>query len=170
MNKNLIGKINGVEIVTVEQDGEVYVPIKPICTALGIAFERQYSKIQQHPILGSTVTLRVIVAADSKEREMVCIPLEYVYGWLFTINASNVPDSAKESLVKYQKECYHVLYEHFSGGLHRQVETNKAEIALLREINAAISEEKEAKSRRKDAEDKLAKLRAERLNPQPKLF
>lgn len=170
MNKKLIGKINGVEIVTVEQNGEVYVPIRPICVALGVSYQKQQEKLQHHPILASTVTLRVTVAADSKDREMVCILLEYVYGWLFTINASNVPDSAKETLVIYQKECYLVLYGHFAGGLRRQVETNEAEIALLREINAAIGDEKEAKSRRREAEDKLAKLRAERLNPQPVLF
>lgn len=63
-----------------------------------------------------------------------------------------------------------MLYEHFAGGLRRQVETNEAEIALLKEINSAIGEEKEARTRRKRAEDKLDKLRAERLNPQPVLF
>lgn len=36
MNEKQITRINGVEILTVERYGEVYVPIKPICTALGI--------------------------------------------------------------------------------------------------------------------------------------
>lgn len=30
MNEKQITRINGVEILTVERDGEVYVPIKPI--------------------------------------------------------------------------------------------------------------------------------------------
>ena len=170
MNKNLIGKINGVEIVTVEQDGEVYVPIRPICTALGIDYKTQWEKLNADDFFASTVGIIPTVAEDGRNREMFSLPLKYVYGWLATINPGKVAPETKEAVMNYRKECYDVLYEHFSGGLRRQVETNEAEIALLREINAAISEEKGAKARRKDAEDKLAKLRAERLNPQPRLF
>lgn len=54
--------------------------------------------------------------------------------------------------------------------MQRTIETNNAEIELLRQINSAINEEKEAKDRRKKAEKDLDKLRAERLNPQPSLF
>lgn len=36
MNQNLITKNNGVDIITVDYQGETYVPIKPICNAIGI--------------------------------------------------------------------------------------------------------------------------------------
>lgn len=36
MNQNLISKINGIDIMTVEKEGETYVPVKPICRALSI--------------------------------------------------------------------------------------------------------------------------------------
>ena len=39
--QQLISRINGVEILTVERDGEVYVPIKPICEAIGIDVDAQ---------------------------------------------------------------------------------------------------------------------------------
>lgn len=171
MNKNLIGKINGVEIVTVEQDDEVDVPIKPICAAIGVNYTTQLEKLQNDETFSSSVVpLRGITAADGKEYETLCLPLWLVYLWLGTINPRNVAEAVRPKVTGYRLECARVLYEHFAGGLRRQVETNEAEIALLREINAAMSEEKEAKSRRKDAEDRLAKLRAERLNPQPVLF
>lgn len=54
--------------------------------------------------------------------------------------------------------------------MQRTIETNNAEIELLRQINAAILDEKEAKGRRKKAEAALGKLRSERLNRQPSLF
>ena len=101
---------------------------------------------------------------------MLCLPLEYVYGWLFTIDAGQVAEARRESVANYQLECHKALYEHFSGSMRRTTETNNAEIALLQQINSAISEEKEAKNRRKKAEEALGKLRAERLNPQPSLF
>ena len=171
MPQALISKINGVDIVTVaDENGEVFVPIKPICQAIGIAENKQAEKIREDEILGPTATLRVVVAADNKDREMFCLPLKYIYGWLFTINPKNVAPEAREAVMRYRRECYDVLYEHFTNSMRRSIETNNAEIELLQQINSAISDEKEAKVRRKDAEARLKQLRAERLNPQPSLF
>lgn len=168
--QTLISKINGVDIVTVDRDGEIFVPIKPICEAIGIDDRAQRDKIQTDEILGSTGVLSASVAADGKEREMFCLPLKYVYGWLFTINPKNVAPEAREAVARYRRECYDALYEHFTGSMRRTIETNNAEIELLNQINSAISDEKEAKNRRKKAEEALVKLRSERLNPQPSLF
>ena len=168
--QQLISKINGVDIVTVERDGEIFVPIKPICEAIGIDFATQYRKIQSEEIISATVVIMTMVAADESSRDMVCLPLKYVYGWLFTINPGKVAPEAREAVSRYRRECYDVLYEHFAGSMRRTIETNNAEIALLQQINSAISDEKEAKGRRKKAEEALGKLRAERLNPQPSLF
>ena len=170
MNQNLITKINGVDIITVDSQGETYVPIKPICDALGISLERQREKIQSDDILSTTAALRGAVDADGKEREMLCLPLRYVYGWLFTINPKNVAPAAREAVTRYRRECYDVLYHHFTASMQRTIETNNAEIELLRQINSAITEEKEAKVRRRKAEEALERLRSERLNPQPSLF
>ncbi len=170
MAKQKITTINGVDIYAETNENGIFVPVKPICQALGVAFERQYTKIQEDEDLAPTVTLRVMVGADGKEREMVCLPLEYVYGWLFTINPKNVSDGAREKVRSYRMECYHALYDHFSGSMQRTIQTNQAEISLLQEINTAIGEEREAKARRKKAEESLQKLRAERLDPQPRLL
>lgn len=170
MQQNLITKINGVDIITVDYQGETYVRVKPICDALGISLERQREKIQSDDILSTTAALRGAVAADGKEREMLYLPLRYVYGWLFTINPKNVAPGAREAVTRYRRECYDVLYHHFTASMQRTIETNNAEIELLRQINSAISREKEAKGRRRKAEEALGKLRAERLNPQPALF
>lgn len=170
MERKLITTINGKDIYAITENGEVYVPIKPICEALGIDVESQRSKIQSDETLSSTAVLSTVVAADSKDREMYCLPLRYIYGWLFTINPKNVVESARNAVLIYRRECYDALYEYFTGSMKKTLETNEAEIELLKEINSAISKEKEAKTRRRTAEDKLNRLRAERLNPQPTLF
>lgn len=79
MQQNFITAINGVDIITVDHQGETYVPIKPICDAIGIAVEGQREKIQSDETLSSTAMLSMVVAADGKEREMLCLPLRYVY-------------------------------------------------------------------------------------------
>lgn len=166
-----IGRINGAEIYAVRnENGETYVPIKPICEAIGVSHQKQIEKLNEDEILSSTVTLRVTVGADGKDREMVCLPLEYVYGWLFTINPKNVKAESRESVIRYKKECYDALYRHFFGLTKRQLETNKAEIEILKRINTALTDEKEAKAKRKKAEEDLSKLRAARLDPNPSLF
>lgn len=167
---NSISKINAVDIVTVEKDGQIFVPVKPICDAIGIAFQPQHIKLQEDDFLAPTVTIIVTVAADGKEREMVCLPLRYTYGWLATINPGKVAPEAREAVTNYRRECYDVLYDHFTGSMRRTIETNNAEIELLKKINSAIADEKEAKNRKKKAEESLAKLRSERLNPHPTLF
>ena len=151
MLQQFITKINGVDIVTVGQDGQIFVPIKPICQALTIDFSAQAQHIKRHYILTSTVVTLTTVAADEKAREMLCLPLKYIYGWLFTIDTGQVAEPRREAVANYQLECYEALYEHFTGSMRRTIETNNAEIELLQQINSAISDEKEAKGRRKKA-------------------
>jgi antirepressor protein ant len=177
MNKNLIGKINGVEIVTVEQDGEVYVPIKPICTALGIDDKRQKDKINQDDILASVGNVILSTGADGKQYEMFCLPLKYVYGWLFTINPEKVAASAKNPVLMYRRKCYDALYDRFSGRAEKQLEMNRFEQQLLEKkdylfqtikgYNGAISEHRKAIEK---IDIQLKQLQTKRLNPQPSLF
>lgn len=170
MPQTLISKINGVDIVTVERDGEIFVPIKPICAALGIEAAPQRDKLQNDEFFNSVGTIIVSTGADGKSYDMYALPLKFIYGWLATINPGKVAPEAREAVTRYRRECYDVLYEHFTGSMRRTIETNNAEIELLQQINSAISDEKEAKGRRKKAEEALGKLRAERLNHQPSLF
>ena len=109
----VVAKINGTEIVVVE-NGQKLVPIKPICEALGVAYEPQFTRLKNDPILSSTITLNVMVGADGKNREMTCIPFRYIFGWLFRIDSRNVKEEAREAVIKYQMECYDALYNHFT--------------------------------------------------------
>lgn len=75
---------------------------------------------------------------------MYCLPLEYIYGWIFTINPKNVTDTAKEGVKRYRRECYDALYRHFAGTMKRQIETNEAEIAALKAVNEALTAKRQA--------------------------
>jgi hypothetical protein len=130
-------KVNDIYIQVVENEKGHFVPIRPICDALGIDEESQRKRINRDEILSSTAVIMTAVAEDGKEREMVCLPVKFVHGWLFSIDVSRVNEDAKENVLKYKMECYNVLYEHFFGKLE-QHKTNlienakcKAEIELL---------------------------------------
>lgn len=170
MSKQKITILNGVEIFAqVNENGQVFVPVKPICQALTIDHPSQVQRIKRHHILGSTVVTITMVAEDGKEREMLCLPLEFVYGWLFTIETGLVAESRRQTVENYQRECYDILYRHFAGSLRRRVEENEAEIAALKAVNDAILNEKEAKAARRKAEEHLAEIRKSRLDSTPQL-
>lgn len=114
MNEFQVTKVNNVPIVCVENNDKRLIPIKPICEALGIDWKVQYSKLKEEEDLSATMVLNTTVAADGKEREMVCLPYEFIFGWLFTINPKNVKQEAQSVVRQYRMQCYKALYEHFT--------------------------------------------------------
>lgn len=100
--------INQIEILVIE-NAEKSVPIKPICEALGIGFACQKEKIEKHEILGSESCLRLCEAADGKQRQMFCLPIKYVLGWVFTINPLNVKEEARQAVTMNKLACYKAL-------------------------------------------------------------
>ncbi len=111
-NATTVAKINNTNILVIE-NGEKRIAVKPICEALGVDSSSQLQKLKTDPMLKSTVVLSTTVGADGKDREMTTIPFKYVFGWLFRIDSRNVKEEAREAVLRYQKECYDVLYEHF---------------------------------------------------------
>ena len=94
MERQLISTINSIDIYAVkDENANFFVPVKPICEAIGIDHSAQVQRIKRHYILDSTVVTLTTVGADGKDREMLCLPLEFVYGWLFTIDANLVSES-----------------------------------------------------------------------------
>lgn len=156
---NTVATINNQQIVVIE-NGEKRVAVKPICEALGINYPTQLEKLKNDPILGdSTVPLGGIVGADKKEREMQTIPFKYVFGWLFRIDSRKVKPESRESVMKYQMECYDALYNHFTAHTefveYRQAEIDKRLVVL----DNARGEFNTAKEQMKQAREELDEVR-----------
>ncbi len=98
------------------RDGSVYVPVKPIIDRLGVNWSGQYSRLQRDPVLKSEQRICVIQTRQRGQQEAVCIPLEYLSGFLFGINADRVKPEYREDVIRYQRECYKVLSEALSEG------------------------------------------------------
>lgn len=159
MTTSIIARVNNVDIVATS-DEQKLVPIKPICEALGIAWEPQRKKIQEHYLLSSTATLSMVVAADGKEREMFCLPIGYIFGWLLTINPANVAEENRDRLASYQTECYNALYRYFTARA-QFVEQKQMEIdRQLSVVEDAKDNFRNAKNILSDAETKLKQLRS----------
>jgi hypothetical protein len=55
-------------------------------------------------------------AAKGGNPNMLCLPLDYLSGFLFGINANRVKEELKERLIIYQERCYKVLSEAMQEG------------------------------------------------------
>lgn len=168
METKTIVRVNNVDIIATSD--EQLIAIRPICAALGVNEEGQRQRIVRDEILSSVACMIKATGRDGKQYEMYCIPLRYVFGWLFSIDTSRVNEEARLAVAAYKKECYDALYQHFFGTQRRQLEQNRAEIALLEELAELNQQQQQLKQTIADKRRKLEKLRDERLKNEPQLF
>jgi len=108
------------QLTCIESEGEFYVAVRPIVEDMGLTWSRQRKKIVENAQRFSTVAFKATVAKDEKQREMLCIPLERLFGWLMTIHPNKVKPECREAVIEYQNECDRVLARHFINELHLQ--------------------------------------------------
>lgn len=151
--------INEVKFVCPQEDGQIFVPVKPLCEALGVAHQVQQDVIKKHPIWGSVVTLRVTTGSDEKQYEMLCIPLKYAFGWLMGIDARSVKPEAYESVVRYQEAAYDALYDRFF--LEPAMQKRKLMLMLEKEnaILQAELQKRELNNRIKEMKKELEEIK-----------
>lgn len=94
--------------------GVIYVPIRPLCENLGIDWSSQRQRIKRDAVLSKHFVVVTTTKSGKGNPNMLCLPLHYIQGWLFGINASRVKPEIRESLIQYQEKCYAVLAEAFS--------------------------------------------------------
>ena len=104
---------HGQSILATTIDGKPYVAMRPIVENIGLQWGSQFNRIQRHPVLKSTVFMMTTVAEDGKQREMLCLPLSMLNGWLFGVDVNRVREEIRPKLLRYQTECFEVLYRHF---------------------------------------------------------
>ena len=106
---------HGNSLYIVEIDGQPYTPMKPIVEGMGMAWQTQHRKLNDSRFK-STITEMVIVAEDGKQREMTCLPLRKLPGWLMTIHAGKVRPEIRDKIVTYQNECDDALWDYWTKG------------------------------------------------------
>jgi hypothetical protein len=109
------------EVIAVRlDDGSVLVPVRPIIEGLGIDWASQTRRIGRDPILAEESRVCVVVTTTQglpdQRRDMLCLPLDYLSGFLFGISANRVKPELRERVIRYQRECYKVLAEAFTDG------------------------------------------------------
>jgi hypothetical protein len=94
---------------------ETLVAMKPVVEGMGLNWEKQRIKLNNHPVLAPT--LRVAqVPGDDQAREHSFLPLKRLNFWLATVQPDRVPNLAtRAKIIAYQTDCADVLFAHFFG-------------------------------------------------------
>jgi len=88
--------------------------MKPIVEGIGLAWQTQQRKLSEKSKRFCITKMVIQLPNDLQRREVICIPLRKLFGWLCTISPNKVKPELKETIIRYQNECDEVLYQHWS--------------------------------------------------------
>lgn len=102
-------------IVDIDGNTTMYIPLRPICDYLGLSWSGQRERTMRDLVLSKQVRfVRVTRTNLGGNPEILCLPVDFLNGWLFGINASRVKPEHQEKVIRYQSECYRVLRDAFN--------------------------------------------------------
>ena len=107
-------------LVWVGNEQQVYIPIRPICEYLGLDWSAQYRRLKRDVVMAENLNSVAMTATElpgvgKGKRDLVCLPLEYLPGWLFGIDATRVKSELQDKILRYQRECFKVLWQAFQA-------------------------------------------------------
>ncbi|AWY20096.1 phage antirepressor N-terminal domain-containing protein [Moraxella bovis] len=117
-------------LITIEQDNIQYVAIRPIVENMGLEWSTQKQKLDRNPKF-NCVHMNT-VAKDGKIREVLCMPIKKLNGWLFSINPEKVRADIRHIVEQYQEECFTVLHDYWHKGVAVNPRSNKTDRTDLR--------------------------------------
>jgi hypothetical protein len=99
----------------------IYVPVRPLCQFLGLNWSGQRQRLMRDPVLaevakGVVVTHTPFGRGGAGPQEMLCLPLEFLHGWLFGVDVRRVRPELQDRLNRYRRECFGILWRAFQAG------------------------------------------------------
>lgn len=93
----------------------VYVALKPLVEAMGIAWHGQLERIKRDPILREGIRITRIPSERGGNQQAIGLRLDLIHGWLLKISANRIKDETlRARVILFQRECYQVLWQHFT--------------------------------------------------------
>ncbi len=127
-----------------DDDPQVYVPLRPICEYLGLTWQGQHDRVRRDPVLSDAMRSVSVTLTEAGARTMLCLPLEYLPGWLFGISTNRVRPELQEKITRYRRECFRVLWRAFQSEALARVEPSapaaSSSLIQIREMGLAIAQ------------------------------
>lgn len=115
MNRIMTANFHGTALYGEKIGDFVFVAPKPIVEAMGLAWQGQLERIKRHHVLREGISV-MLMPTPSGPQNTVGLRLNLIPGWLFTISTLRIKDPVvRAKLELFQRECFDLLWERFSG-------------------------------------------------------
>lgn len=101
------------EIQVLNHDDKPYVAMRFIVENIGLDWASQFRRIKNNEVLRFSIVMMTTEQISGVQRELLCLPLGMLNGWLFGIEINRCKPEIRDILCLYQLECFDVLYKHF---------------------------------------------------------
>jgi len=106
--------IEGEEVLAARVDRDVYVPLRPLCDALGIKSYGQVARIKRDDVMAEGLrALRITTVGGTQV--MQCLHLESVPLWLAGLEPSRVREDVRDRLRVYKRWVRQRVWEAFAA-------------------------------------------------------
>ncbi len=107
----------GDNIPAAQVDDDVYVPIRPLATFLGVDARGQQQRASRDPVLRDGMREVLMTGADGRQRGLLCLRLDMLPGWLFGITTAKLDADLQDKLNRYRAEAFRVLWNAFKNDI-----------------------------------------------------
>ncbi len=101
-------------VYMVKHENKPYVPMKPVVEGMGLAWQPQIQKLKNTERFNHVV---IPLQTMGGVQKMLCIPLNMLNGWLFSVNPEKVKPELRDQVILYQQESFQVLYDYWNNGM-----------------------------------------------------
>ncbi len=145
------------DLLAMQEDGRVWVALKPMCETLGIDFSTQVRKLRRRSWAG--IGQRPTPSPGGIQQTTV-ITSETVPAWLFNIDENRVSEQARPKLIAYQREARDALDAYFNKRTVVAPPVNQFDVlrAAIDQIEAAQRDAAEAKAIAQRTDDRLSAI------------
>jgi len=130
-------------LVTTPEGPQVFIPIRPLTETLALDRTAQFRRINRNRVLREVSRTVLIRGRGLNPQDMVCLPLDFLYGWLLGLEVDRIKPELQERVYLYQRECYRVLAAAFQQATPVLTDPTPspeiAELAKIRDMYRAMA-------------------------------
>ncbi len=126
---------HGQRLTLVDREGEPYVAMRYVVEGMGLDWKAQHAKLTSDNSRFCVAMIRMQPWGDSQVREVTCIPLRKLAGWLFTLQPSRINLFVADKVRRYQDECDGVLQSAWSRYVAKQTPASNDAATTLKSLS-----------------------------------
>ena len=109
MKTNSLGTINNQEIQIIVNDETEFVPLRQVCSALGISYADEVVEVMDNDFVADKYKLLELVIND-KKTDSISIPVKYMLGYIGIV--SKKTSLEKEKYIETKREILDKIYHY----------------------------------------------------------